>query len=82
MCILRFSWPGESFLLGRKKQLEDQQASFTSVLTAFGRAYHSRFDAPKIFDDFLVNDLISEKEFEEISRNMVKGIDFFNPQED
>ncbi|MCG3088916.1 class I SAM-dependent methyltransferase [Sporosarcina cyprini] len=59
--------------------MENQQASFTSVLTAFGRAYHSRFDTPKIFDDFLVNDLIAEKEFEEISRNMVNGIDFFNP---
>ncbi|WYQ41536.1 class I SAM-dependent methyltransferase [Bacillus sp. FSL W7-1321] len=54
--------------------------SLTSIISAFGRAYHSRFDQPKIFDDYLAERLISEDEYEEIKANMIQGIGFFNEE--
>lgn len=52
--------------------------SLTSIISAFGRAYHSQFDQPKIFDDYLAERLISEDEYEDIKVNMIQGIGFFN----
>ncbi|WP_002146744.1 class I SAM-dependent methyltransferase [Bacillus cereus] len=54
------------------------EASVTSLVSAFGRAYHSEFDIPKIFDDYVAKDLISQKERNNIEMNMVQGIHFFN----
>lgn len=56
------------------------EASLTSLLSAFGRAYHSKYDTPKIFDDFIAKDLITQKEFADIRENMMKGIQFFNAE--
>lgn len=58
--------------------MEQNKSSLTSLISAFGRAYHSKFDTPKIFDDFIAKDLISQKEFSDISKNMIQGIQFFN----
>jgi len=58
--------------------MKQNESSLTSLVTAFGRAYHSKYDSPKIFDDFIVKKLISEEEFSAISRNMINGIQFFN----
>lgn len=60
--------------------MEQNKSSLTSLISAFGRAYHSRFDTPKIFDDFIAKDLISQKEFSDISKNMIQGIQFFNKE--
>ncbi|MEK5110418.1 SAM-dependent methyltransferase [Bacillus sp. FSL R5-0677] len=54
------------------------ESSVTSLVSAFGRAYHSEFDRPKIFDDYVAKDFISKKERNEIEMNMVQGIHFFN----
>ncbi|PRT30088.1 SAM-dependent methyltransferase [Bacillus wiedmannii] len=54
------------------------EASVTSLVSAFGRAYHSEFDSPKIFDDYVAKDFISQKERNDIETNMVQGIQFFN----
>ncbi|RAN85149.1 class I SAM-dependent methyltransferase [Bacillus sp. SRB_331] len=54
------------------------EASVTSLVSAFGRAYHSEFDCPKIFDDYVAKDFISQKERNDIETNMVQGIHFFN----
>lgn len=54
------------------------EASITSLVSAFGRAYHSEFDTPKIFDDYVAKDLIPKKERNDIEMNMVQGIHFFN----
>lgn len=54
------------------------ESSLTSLISAFGRAYHSQFDTPKVFNDYIAKDLISEKEFHDIKENMVQGIHFFN----
>ncbi|TBX77381.1 SAM-dependent methyltransferase [Bacillus mycoides] len=54
------------------------EASITSLVSAFGRAYHSEFDSPKIFDDYLAEEFISPKERHDIEMNMVQGIHLFN----
>ncbi|KLV21443.1 SAM-dependent methyltransferase [Bacillus cereus] len=54
------------------------EASITSLVSAFGRAYHSEFDNPKIFDDYVAKDFISQKERNDIEMNMVQGMHFFN----
>ena len=54
------------------------EASITSLVSAFGRAYHSEFDNPKIFDDYVAKELISKKEGKDMKMNRVKGIHFFN----
>lgn len=58
--------------------MNNNEASLTSLISAFSRAYHSKFDEPKIFDDFIAADLITEKEFATIRENMINGIQFFN----
>ncbi|MED4732343.1 class I SAM-dependent methyltransferase [Aneurinibacillus migulanus] len=54
------------------------ESSLTSLISAFSRAYHSQFDTPKIFNDYIAKDLISQKEFNDIKENMMQGIQFFN----
>ncbi|MEN2464426.1 class I SAM-dependent methyltransferase [Ornithinibacillus sp. JPR2-1] len=58
--------------------MKQNESSLTSLVSAFGRAYHSKNDTPIIFDDFMVSNLISEDEFAAISQNMINGITFFN----
>ncbi|ASK64138.1 SAM-dependent methyltransferase [Virgibacillus phasianinus] len=58
--------------------MEKNESSLTSLISAFGRAYHSKHDTPKIFDDFIARELITKKEFCDIRENMIKGIQFFN----
>lgn len=52
------------------------EASVTSLVSAFSRAYHSEFDNPKIFDDYIAKEFISPKERSDIETNMVQGIHF------
>ncbi|AHA06483.1 hypothetical protein IEC_02339 [Bacillus toyonensis] len=58
--------------------MKQGEASVTSLVSAFGRAYHSEFDSPKIFDDYVAKDFLSQKERNNIEMNMVQGIHFFN----
>ncbi|PLR66407.1 class I SAM-dependent methyltransferase [Bacillus sp. UMB0893] len=58
--------------------MKKNESSLTSLISAFGRAYHSKYDTPKIFDDFISKDLITQKEFADIRENMIKGIQYFN----
>lgn len=60
--------------------MENGKSSITSLISAFSRAYHSKFDTPKIFNDDIANDLILPKEYDEIKENMVQGISFFNKE--
>ncbi|WP_226665252.1 class I SAM-dependent methyltransferase [Metabacillus litoralis] len=60
--------------------MKQNEYSLTSLVAAFSRSYHSRNDTPKIFDDILAKDLISEEEYKNISENMIKGIQFFNKE--
>jgi len=59
--------------------METNKASMTALISAFGRAYHSLYDEPKIFDDFLARDLLTDEQFAGICGHMAQGISFFNP---
>ncbi|QYX44981.1 hypothetical protein K1Y82_08350 [Bacillus inaquosorum] len=58
--------------------MRKNESSLTSLISPFARAYHSRYDTPLIFDDFIAKDLINEKEFPEISENMLQGTSLFS----
>ena len=60
--------------------MKQNEASVTSLVSAFARSCHSQFDEPKVFDDFIAKDLISQEEFAEIKKNMIQGISFFNQE--
>ncbi|MFS0645230.1 class I SAM-dependent methyltransferase [Siminovitchia sp. 179-K 8D1 HS] len=60
--------------------MKNGRSSLTSLISAFGRAYHSEFDTPKIFDDNIAKKLISQIEYHDIEKNMVQGIQFFNEE--
>lgn len=55
------------------------KSSMTAMVSAFSRAYHSRKNEVKIFDDSMAEKFITEEEYKLISLNMSKGISFFNP---
>lgn len=56
-----------------------EQKSMTALVSAFSRAYHSRENTEKIFDDYLAKDILTKDEYNQISENMSNGIKFFNP---
>ncbi len=53
--------------------------SMTALISAFSRGYHAEKNTVKIFDDMLVNQLLSKEEKEQIACSMSQGIKFFNP---
>lgn len=61
--------------------MDNNKASTTAIMCAFSRAYHSMYDNPKIFDDFLARHMLTEEEFYGISKHMADGINFFNPEQ-
>ncbi|TQS75044.1 class I SAM-dependent methyltransferase [Ornithinibacillus gellani] len=60
--------------------MKENESSLTSLVSAFGRAYHRKFDEPKIMDDTLAEKLLTQSEFIRIGENMVNGIKYFNPE--
>lgn len=56
-----------------------QERSMTALVSAFARAHHSARGGEKVFDDCLARRLLTDDEWEQISRNMAEGIGFFNP---
>ena len=60
--------------------MEDNRSSMTALVSAFGRAYHSLYDDPKIFDDSLARGLMTDDEFVAMSGYMAGGINFFDPE--
>lgn len=57
----------------------ENKSSLTALISAFGRAYHSSYEEPKIFDDFLARELMGEEDFNSICGYMTQGIKYFNP---
>ena len=60
--------------------MANNQYSMTAKISAFGRAYHSLHDEPKIFNDFLAKRWLSDEEYAQVSQYMAGGINFFNPE--
>ncbi len=62
--------------------MPQKESGLTALIAAFGRAYHSQYDSPKIFDDYLAKELISPEELAQISGHMVQGFSFFGKETD
>lgn len=56
-----------------------EQKSMTALVSAFARAYHSKNNYIKVFDDFIAERLINSIEYKMISKSMMQGISLFNP---
>src|SRR5665647_154070 len=50
--------------------MKENQASFSAMMTAYIRAYHSMHATPKIFDDFLAYGLIPQEVRELIEQGL------------
>ncbi|MGN1402069.1 MAG: class I SAM-dependent methyltransferase [Bacillus sp. (in: firmicutes)] len=59
--------------------MKNNESSMTALISSFSRAYHEENDDPKIFSDNLAKQLMTAGEYEQISRYMAGGIDFFSP---
>lgn len=46
----------------------ENRESITAKLCSFARAYHSNYERPKIFDDYLAYDIMGHKEYEEMGQ--------------
>lgn len=58
------------------------EASMTAKVCAFTRAYHSKFIENKVYDDYLAYEMLGEKEFETMKKQidqMVKENPFYPP---
>jgi len=60
--------------------MENNQSSFTAFIASFSRAYHSENDDPKIFNDTIARQLMTDEEYNQIAGYMASGIDFFAPE--
>jgi methyltransferase (TIGR00027 family) len=59
--------------------MEENQASTMALMAAYIRGYHAEHDAPKVFDDFLANRLLTEEERASFDRQMIETVRRFNP---
>ena len=60
--------------------METNHSSMTALISSFGRAYHSENDEPKIFNDTIARQLMTDEEYKQIAGYMLGGIDFFAPE--
>lgn len=50
--------------------MEDNQVSRTALINAYIRGYHATNDTPKIFDDFLAHQLLTEEEHKSFDHSL------------
>lgn len=55
-----------------------QEKNMTALVSCFARAYHYESNEYKIFSDNLAKELLTQEEYQNISKNMEEGISFFN----
>lgn len=58
--------------------MQDKGVSRTALLSAYFRAYHAKHVSPQIFDDFLAEQLLNEKEHHFIKQMMLAGLKAFD----
>jgi len=59
--------------------MQIDQVSRTAQITAYSRGYHSLYDDPKIFNDFLANHLLTKEERVSIEERMMASLQMNNP---
>ena len=60
--------------------MEDNQVPCTAPLLTYLRAYHAAHDAPKIFDDFLAYNLLTEQERDFFDRQFATAVRIIDPE--
>ncbi|MCL4395516.1 MAG: class I SAM-dependent methyltransferase [Chloroflexi bacterium] len=60
--------------------MEQSRVSVTALVTAYVRAYHATHDDPKIFDDFLANELFTPQERESFGHNLGLSLAYLDPE--
>ncbi|HLY26600.1 MAG TPA: class I SAM-dependent methyltransferase [Aggregatilineales bacterium] len=54
--------------------MQQTQAGITALVTAYARAYHATHDSPKIFDDFLADQLYTPEEHSSFDHNLAEMV--------
>jgi len=54
--------------------MEERQGGITALITAYARAYHATHDSPKIFDDFLADQLYTPEEHALFEQNLAMNL--------
>lgn len=60
--------------------MEENKVSMTALLTAYARAYHATHDTPKIFDDYLAQQLFTEEERAFYEQGLAESLKFYDPE--
>jgi methyltransferase (TIGR00027 family) len=60
--------------------MDVSKISATALITAFARAYHATHDTPKIIDDYLANQMLTDDERTFFGQNLAEALKFFNPE--
>lgn len=59
--------------------MEESKVSKMALGTAYQRGYHATYDAPKVFDDFLANQLLPEEERVSSDQQILAYVKFKDP---
>jgi methyltransferase (TIGR00027 family) len=59
--------------------MEAKQAGITALITAYARAYHATHDTPKIFNDFLADQMFTAEEHINFDHNLVGLLQLIDP---
>ncbi len=60
--------------------MENNKSSMTALISAFARAYHAENDLPKIFNDTLAREFLTDEEYTLVVSNMLAGLAYFKPE--
>jgi methyltransferase (TIGR00027 family) len=60
--------------------MEENQAGVTALITAYARAYHATHDSPKIFDDFMADQLYTPEEHMLFDQNLAGLLKMIAPE--
>ncbi|MBJ6765841.1 class I SAM-dependent methyltransferase [Myxococcaceae bacterium JPH2] len=61
--------------------MSESTPSVTALISAFTRAHHARNDTPRIFDDFLAEQLFAPEEWATISQHLGSAAAYFAPED-
>lgn len=59
--------------------IEMEEKNITALISCFARCYHYKNNDIRVFSDNMAEKILSKEEYSNISKEMVKGIKFFNP---
>ena len=53
--------------------------NMTALVSAFVRCYHNKDNSIRVYKDLIASKILTEEEYDLISKSMVNGINYFNP---